>query len=204
MAGRQASVSFTTFWSLLKLMSLSQWCHPTVSSSVVPFSSCPQSFPEPGFFPMSWLFASGGQSIEASTSASVLPMNIQGWFPFGLTDLISLQSKGLSRVSTASQFESINSLALSLLYGTTLTSIHDIGKTTALTLGTFVGKVMSLLFNMLSRFVIALLSRRNHLSISWLQSPSSVILEPKKRISVTASTFPHLFAMKWWYQLPWS
>ena len=101
MAGRQASLSFTTFWSLLKLISLSQWCHPTVSSSVVPFSSCPQSFPAPGFFPMGWLFASGGQSIEASTSASVLPKNIQGWFPFGLTGLISLQSKGLSRVSSS-------------------------------------------------------------------------------------------------------
>ena len=75
---------------------LSQWCHPTISSSVVPFSSCPQSFPASGSFPMSQFFTSGGQSL--GTSASVLPMNIQDWFPLGWTGLISLQSKGLSRV----------------------------------------------------------------------------------------------------------
>ena len=76
----------------------SRWCHPTISSSVVPFSSCPQSFLAPGSFQMSQLFASGGQSIGVSASASVLPMNIQDWFPLGLTGWISLQSKGLSRV----------------------------------------------------------------------------------------------------------
>ena len=75
----------------------SWWCHPTVSSSVVPFSSCPQSSPASGSFPMSQFFTSGGQSIGASASASVLPMNIQGWFPLGLTGLISLQFKGLSQ-----------------------------------------------------------------------------------------------------------
>ena len=77
---------------------LSWWCHPTISSSVIPFSSCLQSFPESGSFPVSQFFTSGGQSIGVSASASVLPMNIKGWFPLGLTDLISLQSKGLSRV----------------------------------------------------------------------------------------------------------
>ena len=76
----------------------SQWCHPTISSSVVPFSSCLQSFPASRSFPMSWLFASDGQRNGASSSASVLPMNIQDLFPLGLTDLISLLSKGLSRV----------------------------------------------------------------------------------------------------------
>ena len=76
----------------------SQWCHPTISSSVTPFSSCLQSFPASGSFPMNWLLASGDQSIGASASALVLPMNIQGWFPLGLTGLLSLQSKGLSRV----------------------------------------------------------------------------------------------------------
>ena len=75
---------------------LSGWCHPTISSSVIPFSSCLQSFPASRSFPKSWLFASGGQNIEAS--ASVLPMNIQGWFPLGLAGLISLLSKELSRV----------------------------------------------------------------------------------------------------------
>ena len=77
---------------------LSQWCHPTISSSVVPFSSCLQSFPASGSFPMSQFFESGGQSIGVSSSASVLPMNIQDWFPLGWTGWISLQSKGLSRV----------------------------------------------------------------------------------------------------------
>ena len=77
---------------------LSQWCHPTISSSVMPFSSCPQSFPVSRHFSMSWLFTLGGQSTGASASASVHPMNIQSWFPLGLTGLISLLSKGLSRV----------------------------------------------------------------------------------------------------------
>ena len=75
---------------------LSRWCHPTISSSVVSFSSCLQSFPASGSFPMSQYFISGGQSI--GTEASVLPMNVQDWFPLGLTGLISLQSKGLSGV----------------------------------------------------------------------------------------------------------
>ena len=77
---------------------LSLWCHPTISFSVVPFSFCLQSFPASGSFPVSQLFASGGQSMGASASASVLPMNIQGWFPLGWTVLISLYSKGLARV----------------------------------------------------------------------------------------------------------
>ena len=82
----------------LKSCSLSWWCHLTISSSVIPFSSCLQSFPASGYFPMSQFFASGGQSIAASAFASVLPMDIQDWFPLGLTGLISLLSKGLSRV----------------------------------------------------------------------------------------------------------
>ena len=80
---------------------LSWWYHPTISSSVTPFSPCPQSFPASGSFPMSWLFASGGQSIGVSASASVLPVNIQAWFPLGLTGLISLLSQGLSGVSSS-------------------------------------------------------------------------------------------------------
>ena len=77
---------------------LSQWCHPAISSSVTSFSSCPRSFPASGSFSVSWLFLLGGRSIGASASASVLPMNIQSWFLLGLTGLISLQFKGLSRV----------------------------------------------------------------------------------------------------------
>ena len=95
-AVREASLSITSSQSLLKLMSIKSVCHPTISSSVSPFSSCSQSFPASEYFLMSQLFASGGQSIEASASA--LPMNIQDWFPLGLTGLISLLSKGLSIV----------------------------------------------------------------------------------------------------------
>ena len=80
------------------LCPLSRWCHPTISSSIIPFCSCPQFFPASGSFLISQLFVWGGQSIGASASASVLPMNIQDWFPLGLTDLIFLQFKGLSRV----------------------------------------------------------------------------------------------------------
>ena len=83
-------------WVCSNSCPLSQWCHPTISSSVIPFSFCPQSFPVSGSFPMRQLFSLGDQSIGAS--ASVLPMNIQGWFPLGLTGLISLQSKELSRL----------------------------------------------------------------------------------------------------------
>ena len=85
-------------WVSSNLCPLNQWCHPAISPSVIPFFSWLQSFPASGSFLMSWLFASGGQSTGASASASVLPMNIQGWFPLALTDLISFQSKGLSRV----------------------------------------------------------------------------------------------------------
>ena len=87
-----------TPWVNSNPCSLSQWCHPTSSFSVVPFSSCPQSFPVSGAFQMSHFFTSGGQSIGVSASASVLPMNIQDWFPLGWTGWISLQSKGLSRI----------------------------------------------------------------------------------------------------------
>ena len=103
---------------------LSQWCHPTVSSSVIPFSSCPQSFPASGSFQMSQLFASGGQSNGVSASTSVLPVNTQDW-SLGWTGWISLLSKGLSRVFSTPQFKSIHSSALGFLYSPTLTSIHD-------------------------------------------------------------------------------
>ena len=197
------------------------WVIDAIQPSQTPFSSCSQSFPAIGSFPMTQVFASGGQSIGASVSAIVFPRNIQSWFPLGLTGLISLLSKGLSRVFSSTQFKSINSSVLSLLYGPTLTSMgfpnspvgdesscnardlgsipglgrslgegwlpspvfwpgefHQLyspwgrkesditerlsishpymtpGKTIALTWRTFVGKVLSLLSNTLSRFVI--------------------------------------------------
>ena len=102
---------------------LSRWCHPTISSSVAPFSSCLQSFPASGSFPVSQLFASGGQSIGASASASVLPMNIQDWFPLGLTGLISLLSQGFLRVFSSITVQ--KHLFFSLLYYSALTCVHD-------------------------------------------------------------------------------
>ena len=125
--------------------------------------------------------------IGASVSASIFPMNIQSWFPLGCIGLIDLLSKGLSIVFSSSIVEGINSLVLSLFSCPGLTSIYDYQKTIALTIQTFVGKVISLLLNTLSRFAIALLPRSKHLLISWLQSPSTVILEPKKMKSVTVS-----------------
>ena len=104
---------------------LSRWCHPTLSSSVIPFFSSLQSFPASGSFQMSQFFISGAQSIGVSASASFLPMNIQDQSPLGWTGWMSLQSKGLSRVISNPQFKSINSLLLSFLYSPTLTSIHD-------------------------------------------------------------------------------
>ena len=102
----------------------SQWCHPTISSSVIPISSCPQSFPASGYFQMSQFFTSGGQSTGALASASVLPKNIQDWFPLGLTGWICLQPKRLSSSPTP-QLRSINFWELSVLYIPTLTSRHD-------------------------------------------------------------------------------
>ena len=107
---------------------LSRWCHPVISSSVVPFSSCLQSFPESGSFPIVWLFASGGQSIGASASVSVLLMNIQGWFPLGFTGLIPCSPRDPEESSPAPEFKLINSLALSFLYGPVLTSIQGYWK----------------------------------------------------------------------------
>ena len=108
--------------------SSSKWWHPIISSSVIPFSSCLQSFPASESFPMSQFFASGGQRIGVSAWASVFPMNIQDWLPLGCTGLISLQSKELSRVFSNTTFKSINPSALSFLYSPTLTSIHDYWK----------------------------------------------------------------------------
>ena len=135
---------------------LHQWYHPAISSSVIPFSSCPQSFPASVFSSESVLRI-GWPSIGASASASVLPVNIQDWFPLGWTGWIFLQSKGLSRVFSNTQFKSISSSALSFLYGPTRTFIHGCGKIIALTRRTFVSNVMFVLFNMLSRLVITFL-----------------------------------------------
>ena len=162
---------------------LSQWCHPTISSSVIPFSSSLQSFPAPGSFLINQLFISGGQSSEASASASVLPMNIQDWFPLGLTGWISLQSKGLSRVFSNTtvqkhQFFSpqpslwSNSLIYTWLLENHSFNCMDLCQQSNITQ---------------SRLVIVFLRRNKCLLISWLQSPSAMILEPQNIKSLTIS-----------------
>ena len=120
---------------------LSWWCHPTISFPVVPFS-CLQSFPASGSFPVSQLFPSGGQSIGALASASVLPMNIQGWFPLGSTDLMSLRSKGLKGIfsNTTVWKHQFFSAQLSLW---SISFYMTTGQTIALTIWNFVSKVMS-------------------------------------------------------------
>ena len=123
-AVHQASLSFIICWSLFKLMSVCQWCHPNILSSIVPLSSCLQSLPASGSFPMSQVFASGGQSTEASASASVLPVNIQDWFPLGLTGFISLHPRDSQEYSPTPQLKSINSsMQLSLWSNSHI--VHD-------------------------------------------------------------------------------
>ena len=137
---------------------------------------------------MTQFFASGGQSIEVSASASVFPINIQESFPLRLTVLISVQSKGLSRRLLQHDSSKASVLQLSLFLMVQLSHPYmTAGKTIALTRWTFVRKVMSLLFKMLSRLVIAIFPRTKRLLISWFQSPSAVIFEPPKIKSVTVS-----------------
>ena len=125
-AAHQASCPSPTLGACSNSCPWSRWCHPIISSSIFPLSSSLQSFPASGSFPVSQFFTSGGQRIGVSASASVLPMNIQDWLPLGWPGWISFQSKGLSRVfSNTTVKKNINSLVLSFLYSTTLTSIHD-------------------------------------------------------------------------------
>ena len=181
---------------------LSWSCHPTISSSVIPFSSCLQSFPVSGSFPVNWLFPSDGRSIGASASAPVLSMNIQHWFPLGLAGLISLQSKELSIVFSNTTIHKHQFFgAQPSLWSNSHIHAWLLEKTIALTTQTFVGKVMSLLFNMLSRLVIAFLPRSKRLLISWLQSLFIVILEPPKIKSFTVSIVSPSVCHK---VMPWS
>ena len=123
---------------------LSQWCHPTISSSVVPFSSCLQSFPASGSFQMSQFFPSGGQSIRVSASASVLPKNIQDWFPLGWTGWISLEYKGLFKSLLQHHSSKASILQHSAFFMVQLSDLYlTTGKAISLTIGTFAGKVMS-------------------------------------------------------------
>ena len=143
-AAHQASMSISSSRSLPNPCPLSWWCHPTISSSVIPLSSCPQSFPASGSFPVSQLFTSGGQSIGVSASTSVLPMNTQDWSPLGWTGWISLQSKGLSKSLLQHHSSKASILRRSAFFVVQLShSAMTTGKTIALTRQTFVGKVVS-------------------------------------------------------------
>ena len=185
---------------------LNQWCFVFISSSAALFSFCLPSCPALGSFPKSRLFATSGQSIGASVSASVLPMNIQGWFYLGWTGWISLQSKGLSRVFSSTvvwnhQFFGAQPSSS----GPSLTFVCAARKTIALTIQTFVGKVMSLLFNTLSR-VVNSFSFKERVFFNFMAAVNvcSDLGAQGNKICHCFRFFPHLFAMKWWDWMPWS
>ena len=125
---RQASLSIINSWACSNSCPSSLWCHPTISSSVIPYSFCPQSFPASGSFPMNQFFPSGGQSTGVSASASVLPMNIQDWFLLDGLVGSPCSPRDPQESSPTPQFKSINSSALSFLHSPTLTSIYDYWK----------------------------------------------------------------------------
>ena len=165
-----------------------RWCHPSISSSVIPFFSHLQSFPVPGSFPRNQFFALGGQSI-GNFSFSISPSNeYSGLISFRMDwfDLLAVQRTLKSLLQHYSSKASI--LRYSAFFMVQLSHPHmTTGKTIALTIQTLVGKVMSLLFNMLCRLVIVFLPKSKCILISWLQSPSAVVLEPKKMKSVTVT-----------------
>ena len=164
-------------------------CHPLLL--------LPSVFPSISVFSKESALASDSQSIGASALASVLPMNIQGWFPLGLTYLFFLQSKGLSRVFSSTTFQEHQFFgAQPALWSNSHICTWLLKKNIALNIWTFVGKVMSLLFNTQSRFVIAFLPRSKCLLTSWLQSPPTVILELRKIVCHCFHCFP--------IYLPWS
>ena len=165
-------------WVYSNSCPLSQWYHPTISSSVAPYFFSPQSFPTWESISISQLFTSGGQSTGASASAPVLPINFQGWFPLGLTDLLSLLSKGLWKSLLQHHSSKASIFWYSALFAVQFSHPYmATGNTIVLTIWSFLGKVVSLHFNTLCRFVIAILPWSKYLLISWLQLPSSLILE---------------------------
>ena len=185
---------FTFSQSLLRLMSIELVMPSNYLIFCCPlFSSCLQSFPASGISPVSWFFPSGGPNIGVSASASILPMNIQCWIDW--FDFLAVQGTVKSLLQHHSSKASI--LQCSAFFIVHLSHPYmTTGKTIALTRWTFIGKIISLLFNVLSGLVIAFLPRSKHLLISWLRSPSVMILEPQKVKSLTVSIVSHLFPMK--------
>ena len=175
-------------WVCSNSCPLGRQCHPTISSSVIPFSSCPQSFPASESFPMSQLFTSCGQRIGASASALVLPMNIQGWFPLWLTGLISLLSKWLSRVFSSTTIRKHQFFGtLPFLLSNSHICTWLLKKNIALTIWTCVSQVMSLFFSMLSRFVIAFLPRSKSLLITKVEWNQNA---PVRQICISDEFWP--------------
>ena len=187
-AAPQASLSITNSRSSLKLTSIESvmpsshliLCRPLLLRLPIPPSI--RVFSNESTLHMRW------PKTGVLALASVLPKNTQDWYPLEWTGWISCSPRDSQESSPTPQFKSINSSALSFLHSPTLTAIHDYWKNHSRTRWTFVGKVMSLLFNMLSRLVITFLPRSKCLLISWLQSPSAMILEPQKIKSDTVST----------------
>ena len=194
---RQASLSITNPRVYSNSRPLSRWCHPTISSSVVACSSRLQSFSASGSFPMSQFFTLGCQSIGVSASASDIPMNIQDWSPLGRTGWISLQSKGLSKSLLQHHSSKASILQCSTFFIVQLSHPYmTTVKTIALTRRTFVGKVMPLLFNMLSRLVITFLPRSVSFSFMAAITIHSDFGAPKNKVCHCFHCFPIYF--------PWS
>ena len=190
-AALQAFLSFTISQSLFKFMSIESVMLSNHLILCCPLLLLPSIFPSIRIFSNESGFAWGGQSIRDSASATILPMNIQSWFPLGWTGWISLQSKALSRVFSHTTVQKHQFFGIPPFFMVRFSHPYmTTGKTIALRIPTFVSKMMSLLLNMLSRsFQEAFFPRSKCLLISWLQLPSLLILEPKKIKSVTASTF---------------
>ena len=166
-----------------------------------PLSSCLQSCPASGSFLMSQFFESHGQSIGVSVSASVLPMNIQDWFPLGWTGWLSLQSKGLSRVFSNTTSQNISSSALSFFIAQLSHPYMTTGKTIAFTRWAFVSKVMSLLFSMLPRLVIAFLPRSKHFNFMAAVTICNEFGAQENKVCHCFLCFPIYLP---WHQMPWS
>ena len=202
-AARHASLCITNSRSLLKLLSIDLvmpsnhlvLCRPLLLSV----------FPSIRVFSSEWVLRVRWPKYWNLTFNISSSVNIQDWFSLGLTGLISLQSKGLSRGFSSTTVQKHQFFGRSAFFMIQLSHLYMItGKTIALTRQTFVGKVIPLLFKMLSRLVIAFLPRSKRLLISWLQLPPAMIWEPQRIKFVMFPLFPHLFARKWWDQLPWS
>ena len=170
--------------------SLSWWCYPTISTSSVLFSLCLQSFPASGSFTLSQLFASGGQNIGVSALASVLPVNIQGWFPLELTCLISLQSKGFSRVFSSITVGKHQFFCAQPSLWFNFHVCPRLLEKQQLSLDKALSAKWCICFLILCLGLSWLFFQWACLIILWLQSPSTVTLEPKKAKSTTVSTFP--------------